>query len=254
MANQGELVGGDVLGRAGGLAGDELEVIAGRDNDHGGPDALYAGIPLIALPGGAEEQTAVLMGAGRDRPSGWPLIDKRHWEQHCRAQERRPTGESRMKPIVIVATALGLAVLAPQALDAQMTITPTAGQTAEQTAADQGACETEAAAQTGYHPSQPAPTMQPTQPVAGQRLAGAARGAAVGAVREQRTDAEDREVEDVTEAGARAGAVAGGVRQRQGRRESRRDAAQEQQAQAQLESAYSEAFRACMTTKGYVVQ
>jgi hypothetical protein len=130
-----------------------------------------------------------------------------------------------------------------------MTITPTAGQTAEQTAADQGACETEAAAQTGYHPSQPAPTMQPTQPVAGQRLAGAARGAAVGAVREQRTDAEDREVEDVTEAGARAGAVAGGVRQRQGRRESRRDAAQEQQAQAQLESAYSEAFRACMTTK-----
>ena len=32
----GELVGGDVLGGAGGLAGDELELVAGPDIDHAG--------------------------------------------------------------------------------------------------------------------------------------------------------------------------------------------------------------------------
>ena len=63
-----------------------------------------------------------------------------------------------MKPVIVALTALGLAALAPSAPHAQMTITPTAGQTPEQTQADQSACETQAAAQTGYHPSQPAPT------------------------------------------------------------------------------------------------
>jgi hypothetical protein len=36
----GELVGGDFLGNAEGLAGDELEVVAGRDVDDGAADAL----------------------------------------------------------------------------------------------------------------------------------------------------------------------------------------------------------------------
>jgi hypothetical protein len=158
-----------------------------------------------------------------------------------------------MKPVIVALTALGLAALA-LSLHAQMTITPTAGQTPEQTAADRSACETQAVAQTGYHPSQPAPTAQSTQPVRGQRLAGAARGAALGGIREQTSDAEDREIEDVTEAGAKAGVVVGGSRQRQGRREARREAAQEQDAQAQLADAYGQAFTACMTAKGYAVQ
>ena len=157
-----------------------------------------------------------------------------------------------MKSIIVALTALGLAALAPPALHAQMTITPTVGQTPEQTAADRSACETQAAAQTGYHPSQPAPTS--TQPVRGQQLAGAARGAALGGIREQTSDAEDREVEDVTEAGAKVGVVVGGARQRQGRREARQQAAQEQEAQAQMANAYGLAFTACMTPKGYAVQ
>lgn len=159
-----------------------------------------------------------------------------------------------MKPVIVALTALALAALAPPALHAQMTITPTADQTPEQTAADRSACEMQAAAQTGYDPSQPAPTAQSTQPVRGQRLAGAARGAALGGIREQTSDAEDREVEDITEAGAKAGAVVGGARQRQGRREGRREAAQEQGAQAQMADAYGHAFTACMTAKGYAVQ
>ena len=58
-----------------------------------------------------------------------------------------------MKPVIVALTALGLAALAPPALHAQVTITPTAGQTPEQTAADRSACEMQAAAQTGYDPS-----------------------------------------------------------------------------------------------------
>ena len=158
-----------------------------------------------------------------------------------------------MKPLIIVMTALAAAVLTLRALHAQMSVTPTSGQTAEQMAADQSACATQAAAQTGYHPAQPAAT-ESMERRGGQRLAGAARGAAAGAIREQRTDADDREFEDATEAGARAGAVAGGVRQRQDRRESRREAAEAQQTQAEMESAYNQAFKACLTAKGYAVQ
>ena len=159
-----------------------------------------------------------------------------------------------MRPLIVGVMALAAAALTPGAVHAQMTITPAAGQSPEQMAADQSACATQAAAQTGYHPSQPGATTQSTERQGGQRLAGAARGAAAGAIREQRTDAEEREFEDATEAGARAGVVAGGVRQRQDRRASRRDAAQEEQAQAEMESAYQQAFEACLTAKGYVAQ
>src|ERR671910_452505 len=41
----GELIGRDVLGRAGGLSGDELEVVTGRDVDHGAADAGRNGEP-----------------------------------------------------------------------------------------------------------------------------------------------------------------------------------------------------------------
>ena len=45
MANQ--VSGRDVLGRAGDLAGDELEVVARRDVDHAGADALDAAVALV---------------------------------------------------------------------------------------------------------------------------------------------------------------------------------------------------------------
>jgi hypothetical protein len=49
MANKARLVCGHVLGRISGTGGDELEVIAGRDVDHGAADALHAGIAVVAL-------------------------------------------------------------------------------------------------------------------------------------------------------------------------------------------------------------
>jgi hypothetical protein len=68
----GELIGGDVLGGAGGLARDEPDVIAAHDIDHGAADALCAGIALVALLGGAEEKRAVLV----DPDVAWPLLPK----------------------------------------------------------------------------------------------------------------------------------------------------------------------------------
>lgn len=50
-----------VLGRARGLPGDELEVVAGRGLDHGAADAPDAGIAFVALSAYAEEQAAVLV-------------------------------------------------------------------------------------------------------------------------------------------------------------------------------------------------
>ena len=147
-------------------------------------------------------------------------------------------------PAASVTMVLGL--LLPVATSAQ-TITPNAGQSAEQVAADQAACAGEAAAQSGYNPAAAPVT---AAPVHGQRLRGAARGAAAGAVREQRTDADEREVEDLTEGAARLGVAAGGARQRQDRRDTR----QETQAAAQGQGAYDDIFRGCLTARGYTVQ
>jgi hypothetical protein len=136
--------------------------------------------------------------------------------------------------------------------EAETTIVPSGGQTSEQMGADWTACETQAASQSGYHPSQPAPTA--SRPAAGQRVSGAARGAAAGAVREERTDQHEREYEDAVGAGAKAGAVTGGVRHRQDRREARRETAREEKAYNQKQAAYQQAFSACMATRGYTME
>jgi hypothetical protein len=75
----GEFVGRDVLGRAGGLAGDELEAVTGSNVDHGSADALHTTVAVVALLGGAEEQAAVLMhpdmpmAATAESPVDWAL-------------------------------------------------------------------------------------------------------------------------------------------------------------------------------------
>jgi hypothetical protein len=155
----------------------------------------------------------------------------------------------------LAATAFGLAVLAASPhVQAQLTVTPTAGQTAEQVAADQAACTNQAVAQSGFNPAAPPPSAQAAQPVAGERARGAARGAAAGAVRESHTDAADREVEDLTEGAARLGAAAGGVRQRTERREVARETQAAEATYANQQAAYNQAFTSCMTAKGYTVQ
>jgi hypothetical protein len=148
-----------------------------------------------------------------------------------------------------IAFAAAIVTLFASGAQAETTIIPSGAQTPEQAGADTTACQTQAASQSGYHPSQPAPTA--SQPRAGQRLTGAARGAAAGAVREERTDQHEREYEDAVGAGAKAGAVTGGVRHRQDRREARRETAGEEKAYNQKQAAYQQAFSACMAARGY---
>ena len=155
----------------------------------------------------------------------------------------------------LAATAFGLVVLATSpTAEAQLTVTPTAGQTAEQAQADQAACTNDAIAQTGFHPAAPPPGAQSAQPAVGERARGAARGAAAGAVRESHTDAADREVEDLTEGAARLGAAAGGARQRQDRREVRQETEAAEANYTDQQAAYNQVFTSCMTAKGYTVQ
>jgi hypothetical protein len=135
-----------------------------------------------------------------------------------------------------------------------VTFSPAQGQTPEQQSADQYDCETAAAARTGYHPSQPPPSTAPTEPVAGQRLAGAARGATAGAIREETTDERERELEDPSESLARAGAVSGGVQQRQARRENRQATQQQQANLQQQQQAFMQEVGSCMQSRGYTVQ
>jgi hypothetical protein len=77
------------------------------------------------------------------------------------------------------------------------TLVPLKGQTPEQMAADQQQCASQATAQTGYNPSAPPPTTTAAQPQRGQRVAGAARGAAAGKVVSNVT--KDSETDDAME-------------------------------------------------------
>jgi hypothetical protein len=118
---------------------------------------------------------------------------------------------------------------------------------------------------TGYIP--PAPGAAPAPAAAaqgpqGQRLAGAARGAAAGAVVAEVQDnnypnapgaAKDEYRENQVQTGAAVGMVAGGSRKRQDRRQA---AAQQQQAQAAAagkQQAWGQAYQGCMAQKGYQV-
>lgn len=132
-----------------------------------------------------------------------------------------------------------------------LTPVPLKGQTPEQMAADQQECASQATAQTGYNPSAPPPTSA-AAPERGQRIAGAARGAAAGKVISNVT--KESETSEAKEAGAKLGVMKGGAEQRQGRREQRQQAEQ-QQAQAQQQaSAYDNALSACLQSRGYSFQ
>jgi hypothetical protein len=78
-----------------------------------------------------------------------------------------------------------------------VTMVPLKGQTPDQMAADQQQCASQATAQTGYNPSAPPPTTTAAQPQRGQRVAGAARGAAAGKVVSNVT--KDSETDDAME-------------------------------------------------------
>jgi hypothetical protein len=114
---------------------------------------------------------------------------------------------------------------------------PAKGQSASQQSKDDGECLAWAKSNTGIDPAAPA-AAPPPQP-GGQRVKGAAVGAAVGAIGDN----------DVGNAAAK-GAVVGGV----AKRNQRRGAEQQAAAQSQQNlGTYYKAYGACMGGRGYTV-
>ena len=128
---------------------------------------------------------------------------------------------------------------------------PAKGQSAQQHGQDDAQCSTWAKQSTGIDPAVVAssPVPQQTGPAggSGQRLGGAARGAAGGAA----LGAIAGDAGKGAAAGAIVGTMAGGRRARQ------QQAAQNQQAQGQQQEllhTYYRAYGACMEGRGYTIK
>jgi hypothetical protein len=128
---------------------------------------------------------------------------------------------------------------------------PARGQSAQQQSQDEAQCDTWARQSTGIDPAVVAssPPPQQTGPAVGggQRVGGAARGAAGGAA----IGAIAGDAGKGAAAGAVVGTMAGGRRARQ------QQAGQQQQAQAQQQGAiqtYYRAYGACMEGRGYTIK
>jgi hypothetical protein len=153
--------------------------------------------------------------------------------------------------IGIVPLGLALGCLAPTGAEAQRPIVyPAKGQTPQQQTQDQAECDIWAKQSTGIDPVAVAQAPAPAQGAAvggGQRLGGAARGAAGGAM----IGAIAGDAGKGAAAGAVVGTMAGGRRARQDR------AAQQQQVEAQKQQAigtYYRAFAACLEARGYSIK
>jgi hypothetical protein len=127
---------------------------------------------------------------------------------------------------------------------------PAKGQSAQQQSQDENQCYAWAQQSTGINPAMASsPPPQQTGPAVGggQRVGGAARGAAGGAA----IGAIAGDAGKGAAAGAVVGTMAGGRRARQ------QQAAQNQQAQAQQQGAmqtYDRAYGACMEGRGYTIK
>ena len=136
-----------------------------------------------------------------------------------------------------------------------------------QQAKDESECQMAATQATGYIP--PAPGAAPAQPAQaapqghhGQRLGGAARGAAAGAVVAEVQDnnypnapgeVKDEYRENQVQTGAAVGMMAGGARKRQDRRQSMAAQQQAQAQAAQKQQAWTQTYKGCLTQRGYKV-
>ncbi|TDQ82988.1 OmpA family protein [Dongia mobilis] len=138
----------------------------------------------------------------------------------------------------------------PALAQAAPIVYPSAGQTMDQQAQDEGACRNWATQQTGIYPYQSAPTYYGDTSSGAPILGGAARGAALGAV----GGAIAGDAGKGAAIGAGVGATAGLIRKNRDRRQ---QANANEQAMMQYQSdmgRYNQAFAACMQGRGYVVR
>lgn len=143
-----------------------------------------------------------------------------------------------MRQVKLAAIFLIAFVLTAPAWAQKPSVYPAKGQSAELKTQDDTQCHAWAKQDTGIDPAAVASTPAPPQPQ-GERLRGAARGAIVGEI-----------VDDKAGEGAALGALAGGRRARINQ------AGQAQQVQAhkqqQLDT-YYRAYGACMQARGYTI-
>ena len=152
----------------------------------------------------------------------------------------------------MILMAVLFAVFASAPVIAQQIIYPANGQSAEQQQKDESECYVWAKEQTGYDPAQStqyavAPAQQS---VGGERLGGAARGAAGGAI----IGAIAGNAGKGAAIGAVGGTVLGGARQRGKEDENQQAVANQQQAIAQQQQNYQRAYTACFEGRGYTVR
>lgn len=157
---------------------------------------------------------------------------------------------------VVIPAALAIVLLWASAAAAQVYVYPQKGQSPDQQARDQSACQAWAVQQTGFNPAAPPAAAPPPPPPSGgsSALRGGARGAAVGAV----GGAIAGDAGKGAAVGAATGALIGGVRKRDQQQQYQQQvqAQQSQQAAmaAQGSDAYNRAYAACMTGRGYTVR
>jgi hypothetical protein len=152
--------------------------------------------------------------------------------------------------------AVGVACLLPGAASAETFAYPAKGQSPEQQQRDKGECYGWASSQTGFDPSRP-PTASapppPSQAPQGGAVRGAARGAAGGAV----IGAIAGDAGKGAAIGAASGGMLGGMKRADQRRQEQyaqqQYSAQQAAGQDQQRAAYDQAWKACMTGRGYTV-
>ena len=152
---------------------------------------------------------------------------------------------------------------------AQTTVAPAKGQSQAQMQKDMADCQTIAKQSSGYDPAaanQAQSESSGAHPRPGGRLRGAAVGGLAGAARAEvqgqqhagydrlPDSAKQNYRQNQAQSGAAAGAVVGGARSRQQRRQGMQ-AQQQQQAQASAaQNAYAQAYKGCLSGRGYVVK
>lgn len=150
-----------------------------------------------------------------------------------------------------IVSAVILAIMASTPAFAQLVIYPAKGQSPQQQQKDEGECYAWAKGQTGFDPAQYSqPVPPPQQPVGGERVAGAARGAVGGAI----IGGIAGDAGKGAAIGAVAGTMVGGARQRQKQAANQQATAQQQQAQGAKQQEFQRAFAACFEGRGYTVK
>jgi hypothetical protein len=134
--------------------------------------------------------------------------------------------------------------VAPVVMAAEMYVYPANGQTPDQQKADEYQCYDWAKGQTGFDPMKDSTVAAPQQQQGGA-VRGAVGGAAVGVIIGDNSESAGK--------GAAVGALAGRARQNRANRAAEQNVQAQQSAVQANREGYNNAYKACLTGRGYTV-